>query len=246
MFTCRDLYIGYTKDPSEDCPIANLHLKLEPGTVTLLAGTNGAGKSSLLRTLAGLQEAVSGVVAYAEHVIRANAAETNAQVVSIMFSTPPTLEYSLVQEVVLSGMSRFLNPWDWDYSDTAEIANQALAKTGAEAFALKQFAALSDGEKQKVMLARCLAQNTPVILLDEPLAFLDYPSRLDMLQLLQRIAHETNKTILFSSHDIEIALPYSDNLLFLKGKGPWYFTQGREAMDAIVPSTLFSGGERTR
>jgi iron complex transport system ATP-binding protein len=137
-------------------------------------------------------------------------------------------------------MSRFLNPWQWNYSDTAEIANQALAQTGAEAFALKQFASLSDGEKQKVMLARCLAQNTPVILLDEPLAFLDYPSRLEMLKLLQKIAKESQKIILFSSHDIEIGLPYADNLLFLKGKGPWYLTQGRQALDAIVPSTLFS------
>jgi iron complex transport system ATP-binding protein len=240
MFTCKDLYIGYEKNPKGDYPVAGLNLILEPGTLTLLAGTNGSGKSSLLCTLAGLQESISGEISFAGQLIHSGAAEINAQHISIMFSTPPHLEYSLAQEVVLSGMSRFLNQWQWDYSDASEKALTALSKTGAEVYANKPFAALSDGEKQKVMLARCLAQNTPVILLDEPLAFLDYPSRQEMLNLLRNIALEEHKIILFSSHDIEISLPFSDNLLFLKGNGSWYIKQGRTALDAIVPSALFT------
>lgn len=239
MFTCKDLYIGYASNTTGDCPVAGLNLNLEPGTITLLAGTNGAGKSSLLRTLAGLQPSISGEVAFSEQAILAGAAEVNAQHISIMFSTPPQLEYSLAHEVVLSGMSRFLNQWKWDYSNAATIALTALAKTGAQGFANKSFAALSDGEKQKVMLARCLAQNTPVILLDEPLAFLDYPSRQELLHLLRKIALEEHKIILFSSHDIEISLPFADNLLFLHGNGSWYIQNGRTELEAIVPSTLF-------
>lgn len=239
MFTCKDLYIGYAINSKGACPVAGLNLNLEPGTITLLAGTNGAGKSSLLRTLAGLQESLSGEISYAGQPIHSGAAEVNAAHISIMFSTPPLLEFSLAQEVVLSGMSRFLNQWQWDYSDASEKALRALAKTGAQDFADKPFAALSDGEKQKVMLARCLAQNTPVILLDEPLAFLDYPSRQEMLNLLRSIALEEQKIILFSSHDIEISLPFADNLLFLHGNGSWYMQNGRTEVESIVPATLF-------
>ena len=117
--------------------------------------------------------------------------------------------------MVMSGRQRFLQGWsNPTQKDVSEVL-KAIEKTGVTDIQLKNFAELSDGIKQKVMLARCLAQDSQLILLDEPLAFLDYPSRTTFLKLLHQLAKTENKCIIYSSHDLHLSLQYCDHVMAL-------------------------------
>ena len=132
-----------------------------------------------------------------------------------MLTAQPDVDSLTVDEVVALGRTPYTNFWGTLTDADRRIVDEALRQTGIAHQARKDFGRLSDGERQKVMIAKTLAQQTPVILLDEPTAFLDYPSRIGTLQLLRRIAHEQQKTILLSTHDIDQALQQADRLVLL-------------------------------
>lgn len=217
----------------------HLSLALGGGSLTMLAGRNGSGKSSLLRNLAGLQMPQKGEVRIQNVQVATAEAPVVAGLVSVMFSTPPNMDISTVGEVVLTSMQRNFTPFKTDFSVEWNKVNECLEICGVAHFAARRFESLSDGEKQKVMLARSLAQDTPVLLLDEPLAFLDYPSRREMLALLRRLSSENGKTIIYSSHDLDISLGYCDNLLLLEGDGKWKFYNQTTDIRSLKPESLF-------
>jgi iron complex transport system ATP-binding protein len=236
----QNLSIGYLDRKGKPLAVCeNLSMQLQSGSLTMLAGRNGSGKSSLLRSLAGLQSPLVGAIHISGLAINGAEPHAVAGLVSIMFSTPPNLGISTVGDVVLTSMQRNFTPFKTDFSMEWEQVRKSLEMCGVSGFIERRFESLSDGEKQKVMLARSLAQDTPVLLLDEPLAFLDYPSRREMLALLRKLAAEQQKTILYSSHDLDISLGYCDNLLLLRGAGRWKFYDQQEAISTLKPEALF-------
>ena len=213
--------------------------ELEKSCLMLLAGRNGIGKSTIIKTLAGLQNPLHGEVFINNIPVFKTDAPTRAALVSVMFSTPPELMLTKTQDVILTGMMRTFSTFQWKLDKEYEIVKQCMETCNMTGFWDRDFASLSDGEKQKIMLARCLAQNTPVLLLDEPLAFLDYPSRREMLALLQKLCKEENKVILYSSHDLEIAMKHCDKMLFLESENKHNWFENRAEIDMVNPAKLF-------
>ena len=188
--------------------------ELGPGLI-LLIGPNGVGKSVLLKTICGLMPHMSGEVHINQINIHQTSPEIRASLSSILLATPPQLEHLSVYDMVMSGRQRFLQGWsDPTEKDVSEVL-KAIKKTGVSDIQQKNFAELSDGIKQKVMLARCLAQDSQIILLDEPLAFLDFPSRTTFLKLLNQLAKTENKCIIYSSHDLYLSLQFCNQLMAL-------------------------------
>jgi len=237
MLRVENLQCGY-EGSSNDGLVNRLDFKLAAGELLLLAGRNGIGKSTLMRTLAGLQAPISGNVHINGKGIHHLGPSDCAGLVSVMFSMPPDLALTRCFEVVLTAMQRNFSPFKTDFSHEKGIVKKCMELTGCQKFYDREFSTLSDGEKQKVMLARCLAQDTPVLLLDEPLAFLDYPGRRQMLSLLEEICKTENKTIVYSSHDLDISLVHCHKLLLLTSRGKWKYFEDKQEIMNTIPSSL--------
>lgn len=168
-----------------------------------MLGPNGCGKSTLLRTLAGLQPALEGEIGNLKNKI------------ALVLTERLSLENTTVHDVV--AMGRY--PYTSFLGSLSAIDEQVIALSlfdvGLEGAAHTFFNAHSDGEKQRVLIAKAIAQQTPIILLDEPTAHLDLPNRIKILQLLRRLAHEQGKTILISTHELDLAIQLSDRILLM-------------------------------
>lgn len=197
----KNLTIGY----NSSAPIVtDIDAELSVGRFTALIGRNGTGKSTLLQTLARLLPPLSGTIEGATP--------------AIVLTKVPDLQHTTVRQLVAYGRLPFtgllgrLHDTDWREADAA------IRCLHIEDLANRLFSALSDGERQKVMIARALAQGTDTLVLDEPSAFLDFPSRLQLMQTLRRLAHEQGKCILLSTHDIELAQQYADELWVIRDR----------------------------
>ncbi|MFZ9755439.1 MAG: ABC transporter ATP-binding protein [Bacteroidia bacterium] len=195
---------------------SGLELSLETGKLLLLVGRNGIGKSALLRTLAGLQDPLKGQVKVQGQALDLIDPKFRASLVSLVLASPPQNLRLSVLEVILSGRFRFSGQGAAHYKTDRPIALSHMERVGLNLEAHTPFDRLSDGEKQKVMLARCLAQDTPLLLLDEPLAFLDYPSRKSFLNTLAELCRDSGKSAVYSSHDIALSLEHCHSVLHLK------------------------------
>lgn len=202
------------------------------GGFTALVGRNGTGKSTMLRTLAGLSKPLSGEVVLDGTPLREYSPLRLASSVSFVSTDEVRVPSLLVSDLVGFGRSPYTN-WIGTLSEEdRRIVDRSISLVGMEAFAHKSVDTLSDGERQRVMIARALAQDTPVILLDEPTAFLDLPNRYLIGALLRKLAREEGKTIVFSSHDLTIALELCDALAVIEGGG---LTMG-------TPEEIVAGG----
>lgn len=211
----RDVTAGYGNSPI----LRHVSATLRPGEFTSLLGANGAGKSTLLKVLSGNLAPMSGeAVAGGCPLQRMNRAALS-RMVAVVNTDRIDGELLTVEETV--GMGRY--PYTGFFgrlgSSDRRIVAESLAATGMQAFAGKLMSQLSDGERQKVMIARALAQTTPLILLDEPTAFLDVASRVEVLTLLRKLAHEQQRAVLLSLHDVASALELSDFVWLLPGDG---------------------------
>lgn len=185
--------------------------ELESGTLTALIGRNGSGKSTLLRTLAGLISPVSGKVFLGDAELPSRSGAERAKIVSSVFHGAGSGMGMTVYEMIALGRNPHTGWWGkLSEEDEAQIQNAA-EQTGVSKLLDKRISETSDGERQKCMIARSLAQNTPILLLDEPLAFLDFQAKLEMLELLRSLSKQ-GKVILFSTHDLELSLPKCDKV----------------------------------
>lgn len=211
------LTTGYRHGSRQSIVGRGLEGSLPRGTLTVLLGTNGAGKSTLLRTLAGLQPPLAGDIFWEGNSLASLTPEERAKRLSIVLTVRPETGNLTVREVVALGRLPHRQGL-WGSRNTAadaEAVESAMRLTTTSAWSERPVSRLSDGERQRVFIAKALAQETPLILLDEPTAFLDYPSRVQFFNLLKRLTNEMGKTVLLSSHDVELAAAHADRILLL-------------------------------
>jgi len=214
--TLKNLSIGYRSKHQLRTVASAIHASLADSSLTCLIGPNGVGKSTLLRTLAGFQPALDGEIQILGKPVSTYSAHELAQKVSIVLTSKPDAAQLTVEEIVGIGRSPYTGFWGTLSTTDEHIVEDALQQTGILQLAARNIQELSDGERQKVMIAKALAQQTNIIILDEPTAFLDFPSKVETLQMLRRLAHEEHKTILLSTHDVELALQLADNLWLME------------------------------
>lgn len=212
MITLKNLVVGYPDGRHTRQLNHAANEEAHDGMLTCLIGANGAGKSTLLRTIAGFQLPLEGTVLLGGDDVRALSPRQRAERMAVVLTDRPDVMCTTVWEMVATGRAPFTGFWGRLSGKDSNIVTRSLRLVGIEWKADRTVASLSDGERQKVMIAKALAQQTPIILLDEPTAFLDYPSRVEVMQLLLNIAHEEHKTVLLSTHDLDLALHTADRL----------------------------------
>ncbi|MEN9907026.1 MAG: hypothetical protein RLZZ540_167 [Bacteroidota bacterium] len=207
--------IGYTHKKEQTVVASNIDLTLAKGKLIALVGANGIGKSTLLRTITGIQKTITGTVLLNGkniHEMNALALAKNLSVVLTEKLPPSNLT---VFELVALGRQPYTN-WIGTLTDEdIEKVNHALALTQIEHLASKRHYEISDGQLQKVLVARALAQDTPLIILDEPTTHLDLLHKVALFKLLKKLTQETQKCILFSTHDIDMAIQLSDEMIIM-------------------------------
>lgn len=198
--------------------VEDISLSLPCGRLVCLLGPNGAGKSTLLRTLCGFQPPIAGTVTISGSDITTMSAAEVARLVSVVLTDRPLTPSLTAREMVGMGRAPYTGFWGRLSDDDHRLVSEAMQTVGITPLATRRMGQLSDGERQKVMIAKALAQHTPVIVLDEPTAFLDYPSKVAVMKTLARLAHDEGKTILMSTHDLELAAQLGDELMEIENK----------------------------
>lgn len=215
ILSATDLSIGYTTKKEKTVIASNLNLNLKAGKLISLVGGNGIGKSTLLRTLCGIQKPISGTVLLNEKDIQTFESVDLAQNLSLVLTEKLPPSNLTVFELVALGRQPYTN-WLGKLSDVdLENVNHAMHLTQIDHLKDKKHFEISDGQLQKVLIARALAQDTPLIILDEPTTHLDLLHKVSVFKLLKKLTVETNKCILFSTHDIDLAIQLSDEMIVM-------------------------------
>ncbi|HEY0652559.1 MAG TPA: ABC transporter ATP-binding protein [Chryseosolibacter sp.] len=212
MLTTSNLRVGYRLGKAEKILFENLNLELAAGQLVCFMGPNGVGKSSLIRTIAGLQNALAGEISFREHE------KDPAQLISVVLTDRIASGNMTVYDLVAFGRYPYLG-WNVKLSyEDEEIIYRAIAHVRIESLMEAPLHVLSDGQLQMAMIARAIAQDTPIILLDEPTAHLDLNNRVEIMRLLRRLAKTMNKAVLVASHELDLALQTAD----------WIWLTGRD------------------
>lgn len=215
IVSTSNLSIGYKTKKETNVIAENLNLNLENGKLITLVGANGIGKSTLLRTLTGIQKPLLGTVLLNEKNIQSFTSLNLAQNLSLVLTEKLPPSNLTVFELIALGRQPYTN-WLGKLSpDDLEKINQAITLTQIEHLIDKKHHEISDGQLQIVLIARALAQDTSLIILDEPTTHLDLPHKVSIFKLLKKLSHETNKCILFSTHDIDLAIQLSDEMIVM-------------------------------
>lgn len=215
LLTTNHLTIGYgTKAVQND-----INVSVNSGALIALVGTNGAGKSTLLRTISALQPPLSGNIYINDTDIRNLTSQSKAKLLSVVLTDKIEIDNLTVRQLVSMGRFPYTN-WLGSMTDAdCEIVDKAIADVNLRHKASSYINQISDGEKQRAVIARALAQDTPLIILDEPTAHLDLPNRIETMLLLRRLSVTTKKTFILSTHELEIALQTADQI--------WLMTKGQ-------------------
>lgn len=207
--------IGYTSKKVKNTIASNIDLSLEKGKLISIIGANGIGKSTLLRTIIGIQKPLSGTVFLNEENIHQLDSLTLAQNLSIVLTEKLPPSNLTVWELVALGRQPYTN-WIGTLTNTdISKINEAIKLTQIEHLTSKRHYEISDGQLQIVLIARALAQDTPLIILDEPTTHLDLLHKVVLFKLLKKLTQETEKCILFSTHDIDMAIQLSDEMIVM-------------------------------
>lgn len=223
------LGIGYKKIPI----IEGLNLELRKSTLTSLTGSNGIGKSTLLKTMTGELRPIAGEVFLYGKNIRDYSRKELSRMMAIVTTSPILAGGLTVREIVEMGRHPHTGMFGFLSDDDRRIVDKAMEFVGITHKERSFAASLSDGERQKTMIARAIAQDTPIIVLDEPFSYLDVAARIEILDLLGDLAHKEKKTILFSTHDVSQALRMSDRI--------WLVAKDRTLTDTTPAEAIKKG-----
>ena len=215
----KSLAIGYATKKSTIEVAKNIDLLLPKGNITCILGKNGIGKSTLLRTLSNVQSKLFGdILINGKNLERITNNELAKEISLVLTERIPENNLT-VYELIALGRQPYTN-WVGKLTNEDKIQiEQAIKQTNCQDFIYKNHGELSDGQLQKVMIARALAQNTQLIMLDEPTAHLDIQNKIETFQLLKKLSLELHKTILISTHEINLALQVSDQLWLMNKDG---------------------------
>lgn len=214
IFILENLSIGHTAKNPLFSNCNKINEKIYPGALICLCGPNGGGKSTLLKTLSGFIKPLEGKITINGKDIHKLDKPQLSKLLSVVFTDNDFTNLNGVELVSLgrtphTGFFGRLNNYD------RTIVDKALEAVNASSLKYRKISSLSDGERQRLLIAKALAQETDIILLDEPTAFLDYPSKIEVMRLLKNLCHKENKTIIISIHDLEIAFSITDYLWFI-------------------------------
>lgn len=233
VLTAEGLAIGYGKRVLME----GIDLSLERGSLTALIGRNGVGKSTLLKTLTGSLPSLAGTIKLEGRPLKGMSRKDMSRILALVSTDRHNAGGLRLEEMVALGRIPFTNRFGVLRHEDREIVDKAMKDVGIYHKKDRFVAELSDGERQKGLLARGLAQQTPVLVMDEPFSFLDVASRLEILQLIKRLTGELNRAILFSTHEVTEALRSADNVWAFVGSG------GDQRIVSCSPSQLIDSGE---
>lgn len=215
ILQAAQISIGYSHKKEEIVVASDISISLKKGKLIALIGANGIGKSTLLKTITGIQKPLLGDVFLNEKKITSYEPLDLAQNLSIVLTEKLPPSNLTVFELIALGRQPYTN-WIGTLSDVDIVkVNEAMALTQISHLAAKKHYEISDGQLQKVLIARALAQDTPLIILDEPTTHLDLLHKVALFKLLKKLTHETGKCILFSTHDIDMAIQLSDEMIIM-------------------------------
>ena len=215
ILSTSNLSIGYQSKKEKNIIAENLNLTFEEGKLISLVGGNGIGKSTLLRTITGIQKPIAGTVMLKEKEIHNYESLALAQNLSLVLTEKLPPSNLSVFELIALGRQPYTNWLGKLSAEDLEKINQAITLTHIEHLIDKKHHEISDGQLQIVLIARALAQDTPLIILDEPTTHLDLFHKVSVFKLLKKLSQETNKCILFSTHDIDLAIQLSDEMIVM-------------------------------
>nr|WP_165749066.1 ABC transporter ATP-binding protein [Cellulophaga sp. Z1A5H] len=219
-----NLSIGYQSKKQETLVAQDISFSLNQGELGAIVGINGVGKSTLLRTIGSVQKSLSGEIHIDNLVLSDYSSLDLATKISLVLTEPIASKNLTVLELIALGRQPYTN-WLGTLTETDKAkTKEAILLVEIEALQHKKCYELSDGQLQRVMIARALAQDTQIILLDEPTSHLDLYHKVQILKLLKNIAHQTQKTILFTTHEIEVALQLCDKMLLLRKEESYFGT----------------------
>ena len=245
----KKVSIGYTSKKGDTVVASNINIQLPKGELIGLVGANGIGKSTLLRTLTNVQKPLQGDIFINSKSIGDYEPLELAKQLSLVLTEQIMSKNLSVFELVALGRQPYTNWVGTLTPEDHDIINLSIAQTTIDGLKHKRCFELSDGQLQKVMIARALAQDTDLIILDEPTTHLDMYHKAYILKLLQRLAKNTNKTILFSSHEIDLAIQLCDNMIVMTEDTVVYDQPcnliSKGTFNSLFPKDLIAFDERT-
>ena len=231
------LTTGYRGRNNTHIVTRDVNATINGGELTCLLGPNGAGKSTLLRTLSAFMPPINGEIIILGKNLSDYSDKELSKTIGVVLTEKTDLRNMTVEDLVGLGRSPYTGFWGTLHLQDHDIVDKAIQMVGIGPLKDRMIQTLSDGERQKVMIAKALAQETPVIFLDEPTAFLDYPSKVELMQLLHNLSRTTGKTIFRSTHDLELALQIADTV--------WLMDQANGVITG-TPDKLATDGTLTR
>lgn len=205
----NNLTIGYGKKVIA----ADINIEIERGKITSCIGPNGSGKSTLLKVLSGLMPEISGQVFINDKMLGDFSERDKARTIAVMMTGHNNTEFMNCQEVVSLGRYPYTGRFGVLTSEDVHFVEEAMALTGVEELRDRDFMKLSDGQKQRVLLARAICQQPEILIMDEPTTYLDISYKLELLSILRKLVDDTGLTVLMSVHDLELAKRISDNVI---------------------------------
>jgi len=237
ILTTKNLSIGYSKKGKTDIIQSGLDLQLKAGELVCLIGPNGSGKSTLLRTLTGLQKPLAGTTFIDGNDITGIKQNEKALLLALVLTEKVEIENTTVYNLVSLGRHPHSDWWGNITTEEDAVIREAIEMVHMEHKMDQNINELSDGERQRAMIAKALAQDTPIIMLDEPTAHLDLPNRVEIMLLLHKLAHKTQKAILLSTHELDLALQAADRIWLISSE---------YGIECGVPEDLVFNGSFTR